>query len=199
MDVQQSFHRFVVIEGIDGAGKSSLLEVLRRTSDIRVVESPLEPFLSIKNRVLEEVPPPARLAFFMAANLQVSSCIDELKESEVLVCSRYIWSTIAYHAAINRVEVPTLVAMVKTFLPWIRMPRLVIYLGVERRVQIERLKGRTENGLQAKLNLQGDFQERLLNCYSEIRKLIKVPWKEIDTSEITVEQVTEQALALIKH
>jgi len=53
--------------------------------------------------------------------------------------------------------------------------------------------------LQAKLNLQGDFQERLLNCYSEIRKLIKVPWKEIDTSEITVEQVTEQALALIKH
>ncbi len=68
--------RFVVLEGLDGAGKSTVSSLLGGVEGIVTVETPVYPLSRIKQEVLEHAGPMARFAYFMAGNMQVSYVAD---------------------------------------------------------------------------------------------------------------------------
>jgi len=180
---------FVVLEGVDGSGKSTVASLLRNEPDIEVVESPPNPFGTIKQSVLEKATPMARFAYFVAGNMQISSQARDPSRRKHLLCVRYIFTTVAYHAAIENIEVASLQPIVQVFSQWLMLPDIVIFLNVSQKVQTSRLSGRVDDMLQTRLASSTEFQIRLRRAYEDTKRIFNVNWVNVDTSNLMIEEV----------
>jgi len=143
-------------------------------------------------KYLEQATPMARLAYFMAGNLQISSYAKKPSREKHLICVRYIFSTLAYHSAIEDVDVVNLQPVVKVFSQWLMLPDVVIFLDVTREVQLSRMKERADDKLQTGLANSTEFQYRLRKAYTDVKSMFNVPWVEIDTSYIDPQEVAKR-------
>jgi thymidylate kinase len=101
MDAQ---NKFIVLEGIDGVGKSTILTLLAaklRELGISVAELQglCQPFCRIGGEVIELESVEARYFFYLASNLVVSSLVKRTLRDQWVLCDRYVFSTQAYHLA----------------------------------------------------------------------------------------------------
>jgi thymidylate kinase len=193
---------FFVLEGRDAAGKSTVASLLEASGDFVSVESPAPPLRDVKTDVLNLLPPLPRLLYFVAANLDMALRVVEsahLDRGMHVIVARYIWSTIAYHAAIEDVPVATAVEPIRPILSRIPRPDRVVFLEVDRFEQIRRLASREEDDFQQRLNLSDDFQARLAAAYEASFALVQAPIITIDTTGQTLEEtldVTRSALEI---
>ncbi|GDX83818.1 hypothetical protein LBMAG42_56290 [Deltaproteobacteria bacterium] len=91
-------HLFVVIEGVDGVGKSSVVRALSARLGATAYKSPGGPFALARPLVDEGLDGLTRYYFFRAAVQYDSACISKLLEQAPVVCDRYIESTRVCHA-----------------------------------------------------------------------------------------------------
>jgi len=144
-----SANKLIVIEGIDGVGKSTLCESLckkLKTEGINArnyesIEDPNSIFNNSKKRVKEETVINAQLYFYIASAIQKSAVIDEMLENSWIICDRYIYSTYAYHTAmgVNLKNIPPL-----DLLP-IRKPDFSFLLTVKESIRLQRIINRSNN------------------------------------------------------
>lgn len=191
-------HIFLVLEGIDGTGKTTIARQLSNAISGQYIKSPPEPFAVIKQHVLETATPTARFTYFLCSNIQLSSLAESLLDRTHVVTDRYIWSTIAYHAAIENIPPMRLKHLVTPFQKFLMMPDFVIYLMVSREVQLLRLKDRVDDELQRDLLMSDQFQQRLRKAYRGVRDFFKVTWVEIDTSHMSVSATVHAIEEIIK-
>ena len=184
---------FVVFEGLDLAGKTTIVNTLADLKKGISIKSPAIPFSDITQSVLERTTPMASFCFFLASNLQTSSQALNLLNSENVFCDRYIFSTIAYHAARQQVPFSKMMELAKPFLDIIAMPNFVIFLSLERKAQLARYKERKpEKEFQQRLMFSETFQRNLLESFMGIIKLTKVPYLEINTSARSISETIEE-------
>mgnify|MGYP000250471117 CR=1 FL=1 len=186
---------FIVFEGIDGAGKTSIAKELAKSIHGLYIQSPPKPFDQIKQRVLENAVPIARFLYFLSSNIQLSELAKSALRKNHVVSDRYIWSTIAYHSALENISPNELKAIVMPFMKFLIMPDYVVFLTVKRKIQLQRLRNRVENGLQKRLLVSNDFQTRLKEAYRYSKELFDVNWIEIDTSYKSIHEL----VSIIRH
>ena len=94
---------FITLDGVDGVGKTETVRLLTEALNAVSFKSPSEPFLSTRNMVDIEIIPLVRYFFFRAATQNDSKKIEKiLNEGKTVVCDRYIYSTFAYHIALDK-------------------------------------------------------------------------------------------------
>jgi dTMP kinase len=174
---------FLVFEGIDGAGKTTTAIALATAVNGMYIKSPPEPFTNIKQRILESAAPLARFTYFLSSNIQLSELAKVYLQRNHVISDRYVWSTIAYHAAMENIQPSELYNLAKPLIHNLLMPHYVIYLTVKRETQLQRLKIKADNALQKRLLMSENFQARLKQAYECVRSLFCVDWIEIDTSD----------------
>ena len=189
---------FVVLEGIDLSGKTTMANLLAHSFDAELLKSPPSPFESIKQSVLEEAAPLARLYYFLASDIQISKMASEILARKRVICDRYLWSTLAYHSAIENIPPQYLVDFAKPLLRSLLMPDLVIYLKVNRESQLSRAKKRADDRFQHDLLLSDKFQQILNESYEQTKILVEIPWLEIDTSNVSVSESLQEIVAGIR-
>lgn len=94
-------HPFVVIEGIDGVGKSTIARALAEHIHGKYIETPWPPFDRIRDEVDDLKDLDVRFYFYVSAVIGVTPIIRECTKHQPVVCSRYIYSTLAYHRAMG--------------------------------------------------------------------------------------------------
>ena len=114
-------HSFICVEGIDGVGKSTVARKLATALGGIYYKTPPAPFDSIRAEIDRRSDAAARLYFYVSAVFFASLEIGELRARQPVVCDRYIFSTLAYHIAMdesfrNFVIPPTLMMPDETFL-----------------------------------------------------------------------------------
>jgi dTMP kinase len=135
--------RFIVVEGIDGSGKSTVAarivdDLVRRGRKVFRTREPGGTLLGEKIRALlldakhSEMVPFTELFLYMASRAQL---VDEvirpsLRKGVDVICDRYYYSTAAYQGAAGRVGIPVVLSVAEKIAKFER-PDLVALLDLD--------------------------------------------------------------------
>ena len=181
---------FIVVEGIDGSGKSSIAGHLtnelhaRKRAVLRTREpggTPLgekirELLLDPKNA---EMVPFAELFLFMASRAQLVDSVirPSLAKSIDVICDRYYYSTAAYQGAAGKVGIDTVIAVAEKVAKF-QKPDLVLLLDVNPAIAQAREGIRND-----RVELKGlDYQKKVRAGFLKLARRDRKRFKVIDAS-----------------
>ena len=136
--------RFLVIEGCNGVGKSTITEYLSSRTGAATFHYPPE-FVSFRREVHldESVAPLPRLVYYLAATLHLSDLVRaQLKQSHV-ICDRYLASPLSLMIGESAIEEADARRLLEPFLSYLCMPDLTLLLTAEHAVASARINKRS--------------------------------------------------------
>lgn len=189
--------KFIVIEGLDATGKSTLVAELVKSIDATLLQCPprLEApeFVDVDLRShFDDRPAVQRRAYYRAANLIASEQAEvALKEGHV-VMDRYWTSTVAFAALDDDSSLDE--EWHGCYPPELRKPDIVILLTVDEENRATRMQGRGEPVTTEEHHLAADAERRetVLQVYRTFDPI------EIDTSDLTPDAVLETVLGTLR-
>jgi deoxyguanosine kinase len=188
---------FVVFEGVDGSGKSTVAELVAKQVHGMYLKSPPLPFSKLKQNMLETAAPAARLVYFIASNIEVTQIVNRTLPNKHVIVDRYLWSTFAYHSAIEGIPLSSMRPIWTVLASNLRLPDYVVFLTTKRRAQLRRISDRSDDALQVRLLKSSRFQRNLRRAYGLTKRIWPVPWIEIDTSEKSARVVAREVVKKI--
>src|SRR5689334_16492359 len=109
-------HKFLVIEGCNGVGKSTIAEYLSRRTDASTFHYPPE-FVSFRRDVKldDSVTPLPRLAYYLAATLHLSDLVCAGLTHSHVICDRYLTSPLSLMIAQSAIEETEALRLIEPF------------------------------------------------------------------------------------
>ena len=186
--------KFIVIEGLDAAGKSTLAPKLADRLDAALLQCPpkLEaPDLSRELRAyFDNRPPNRRRAYYRAANLIASEMAEVSLKTGHVVMDRYWPSTVAFSALDSDSELVQ--EWQGSYPPELRKPDAVILLTVNEENRRRRMRERGEPVTAEERNLEAIARrEAVLGEYRQFHPI------EIDTSDRDPDTVLDMVIAAL--
>jgi dTMP kinase len=171
-------HSLIVVEGIDGAGKTTVARRLAVALRAKYLSTPPPPLDSIRKYFDKQTSVETRFLFYLCSVAFASDIIRRELVKRDVVCDRYLGSTLAYHRALGM-----RVRWDARELSVVR-PDFAFFLHVsDERERMRRIKGRGKITRGDRLVENSDLRERLIREYNKFR------WYKIDTSNRSVEEV----------
>ncbi len=137
-------HRFILLEGIDGAGKTSVGKYLQETYGFSYIETPGEEFEVLKSYIGKR-DSLTRLAYYFAGNFDASAKIRELLKKNTVVCDRYFYSTLVYFSLYTGKEINETYEIVKGLLKHVLKPDIILLLHLDKETKKTRLQEKMED------------------------------------------------------
>ena len=194
--------RFLVIEGCNGVGKSTITEYLSALIGASAFHYPPE-FVSFRRDVHldESVAPLPRLAYYLAATLHLSDLVRAQLTQSHVVCDRYLASPLSLMIAESAIEETEACQLMKPFGSYLCMPNLTLLLTAEHAVASARINNRTlKLGRltpvgRRMLKSEEFFHKRENACRRWAMKL--GPVVELDTTNLSPEEMCSSAWSLL--
>lgn len=189
--------KFIVIEGLDATGKSTLVGTLAKSLDATLLQCPprleapeltdgdLRPYFDTRSAV-------QRRAYYRAANLIASEQAEVALQKGHVVMDRYWTSTVAFAALDADSDLDR--EWQGAYPPELRKPDIVILLTVDEANRTKRMQGRGEPVTAEEHTLAVDVAHRdaILRIYRTFDPI------EIDTSHLTPAAVLEAVLTVLR-
>lgn len=171
-------YKFIVLEGIDGGGKTTVSRELARSINAKLFRTPPQGFGGARRHIDAKASLNPRFLFYLSSVAHAADAIRQCLTSRHVVCDRYLTSTVAYHRAFG------------LKLDWdfdqlgLVKPDYTFFLEVgDESVRRRRLLGRGKYTLTDAILDDDAVRSRLLDEY------LKYPMLKIDTAPLTVEEV----------
>jgi dTMP kinase len=205
---------FIVLEGPDGSGKTTQAHLLakRLTSDgypSIATEEPggTEIGKSIRELILDPsicISPKTELFLFLADRAEhVKKVIKPaLEEGKIVVCSRYIYSTLVYQGFVRKVAPTEFLLEMNNYATDELVPDMVFYIDVDPEKTLP--KARKDSSIRR--NYQGgdriekegiDFQKMVRKGYQKIAELLQELFITIDGNR-SIDEISETLYTIIK-
>ncbi|MBF0235561.1 MAG: deoxynucleoside kinase [Desulfamplus sp.] len=169
-------NRFIVIEGVDGVGKTTVSRLLAETVSAVYFQTP-SGFWKNHRGIAEKAGPCFRCIFYGLATLWASLIITSILKRHSVVCDRYIYSTWAYHQ-VSASCVSNLILKLSGIL---KKPDVVFYLHVSPDVRNARIGLRKDNTV-------SDYDESLQNevhlNYLSFKQMVLVETTDLKPKEV---------------
>jgi thymidylate kinase len=192
--------RFVAVEGATGVGKTTVAAYLGASLNATVLTFPPE-FIAFRASMAldERVSPVPRLAYYVAAGLDLSSRIEAELDRHAVVSDRYAASPLAMLEAEQVLSSEDVIQLAGPFLRRLRAPDLTLLLVADHATASERLVARMAAGGPATIVHRravdsAAFFERWQE-HLRARAARMGPVFELDTTDATVDQTCRTALA----
>lgn len=194
--------RFLVIEGCNGVGKSTIVEYLKARLGASTFHYPPE-FVSFRREVHldESVAPLPRLAYYLAATLHLSDLVRAQLTQSHVVCDRYLASPLSLMIAESAIEETEACRLIEPFLSYLCMPDLTLLLTANHAVATARINNRSlETGkltpvAQRMVESEEFFHKRENACRRFALSL--GPVVELDTTNLSPEEMCNSAWSLL--
>ena len=174
---------FITVEGPDGAGKTSVVKrletllknevgeenlvITREPGGIPIAEEIRKVILDPKNI---EMDPRTEALLYAAARRQhlVERIIPSLKEGKMVLCDRFVDSSMAYQGAGRKIGMDPVLS-INEFATEGLVPDLTLYLDVDSETGLDRIKrGRTLAELDRLDQESGVFHQRVQHAYIKL-------------------------------
>ena len=188
--------KFIVIEGLDATGKSTLVDALAKSLDAKLLGCP--PRLEAPGLIdgdirsyFDDRPAVQRRAYYRAANLIASEQAETALRKGHVVMDRYWTSTVAFAALDDDSDMDQ--EWHGLYPPELLKPDTVILLTVDEQNRVKRMQGRGEPATVEEQDLASGAarREAVLQIYRTFDPI------EIDTSSLTPDAVLETVLAAL--
>ena len=172
---------FIVIEGLDGTGKSTVSKALAEALNAELLTTPdtsLKPARETIDSAYQHTPL-ARQLFYASSVVQLSDKIKALRDSgKRIVVDRYWLSTQVYHAWKTHHQH----LLLKEVEGRLQVPDMTIYLTLPLALRSDRIKGRSDNTQEDNLTLTLEADRSLNETYRSYKDAAIVgQWLEIDS------------------
>ena len=167
---------FIVIEGGEGSGKTTLIKVLERYLkekgyDVVATREPGGVVSAEKIREVilsEEVEPITEALLFASARREhlVKKVLPALEEGKIVLCDRFVYSSLAYQGHARNLGIDKVYEINKPAIEGL-MPGLTIFLDISPERGIERIKKNRANEIN-RLDLEGlEFHRKVREGYNK--------------------------------
>lgn len=201
----ESRGRFIVFEGIDGAGKTTQIERLaaKLRAEGRRVAMTAEPTVSVSGGLLRDALGgiQKRTACEMAAlfvldrifhNVNPNGIEAMLADGYDVICDRYYYSSMAYQGSQTDAE---WVRDMNLRCPEIRRPDLCVFLDLSPEESMRRIaKDRTSTEIYEKKEILEAVRERFFGVFRELDDRVAI----IDTTGLSIDDVAEKVAAAVE-
>lgn len=194
--------QFLVIEGSNGVGKSTIVEYLKhRTGGVSFHYPPEFLKFRRKMRLDESLEPLPRLSYYLAATLHLSDLVREQLAKGHVICDRYLASPLSLMIGESVIKEEKAQELVAPFLPYLRFPDVTLLLTSSYPVACARIRNRMAKSgtvtpvAQRMLESQDLFRGRNEACRRWSAKLS--PVVELDTTHLSSEQMCDAAWSLL--
>ena len=194
--------KFLVIEGCNGVGKSTIVEYVRARVGASSFHYPPE-FVSFRRDIHldESVAPLPRLVYYLAATLHLSDLVRAQLIQTHVVCDRYLASPLSLMIGESAIEETEARHLTEPFESYLCMPDLTLLLTAEHAVASERINNRSlKSGMltpvaRRMLESKGFFHKRENACRRVATRL--GPVVELDTTNLSPEEMCKSAWSLL--
>ena len=199
---------FIVFEGIDGAGKTTQIEILAdrlraRGLDPYITAEPtgMETGRAIRRVLSGELQKMPTQVAAMFVQDRIDHNVDpeygiegKLAAGKAVICDRYYYSSLAYQGSLTDFD---WVMAANCTCPEIRHPDLCIFLDLSPEESMKRItKGRTSTEIYEKAETLAKFRARYLDVFEKLRA--RGEKIEIIDASGTIEQGAEKIAAVIE-
>lgn len=175
---------FVVLEGIDGTGKSIVSGLVASKIAGVKVSTPMEPYASQRPKFREETwNAEESFDFYLEAVKDASLKILAMCQETPVVCDRYVASTYAYHTGMG---LDSALASQKIEQGNLFMPDISYQLDADDEILMQRL---TQRGSKP---LKKEWLDKIRNAYQLFNYIL------VDTSNLTAEEVADVIVDSLK-
>jgi thymidylate kinase len=195
-------HKFLVIEGCNGVGKSTITEYLSARLGASTFHYPPE-FVSFRRDVHldESIAPLPRLVYYLAATLHLSDLARARLTQSHVVCDRYLASPLSLMIAESAIEETEARRLVKPFLSYLCKPNVTLLLTAEHEVASARIQKRSlKSGMLTpvarKMLESEDFFHRRENACRQVTMRLG-PVVELDTTNLSSEEMCDSVWSLL--
>jgi len=173
---------FIVFEGLDGSGKTTIAKMLSCELNALYIQTPLGYYNQVRKLIDTRADITEHFLFYLAAVRYASEEIKKLLKQQSVICDRYSYSTIAYHRALGLtldIDINQMNLLV---------PDYVFFLEISDKTQLERLANKKNSKTQADdwIIKQGVFQK------------LNQEFKKLPLQIINAENQPEQIVETIK-
>jgi dTMP kinase len=196
---------FITFEGGEGTGKTTLIkEVARILSESYLVQTTREPGGSLITEAIRDIIlnpkydgiTPYTEALLLAASR--AQHLDEvilpaLKENKIVLCDRYVDSSLAYQAFARNLGVDFILSINRYAVE--NLPDLTFYIDLDPKIGLERIANRTKyDRLDSETK---DFHEHVRNGYLKLVEMYPNRMILIDGKR-SIEEITKEIISKIK-
>src|SRR5438876_5765794 len=193
--------RFLVIEGCNGVGKSTIVEYPTTRVGASTFHYPPE-FVSFRRDVrLDELAPLPRLAYYLAATLHLSDLVRARLTQSHVICDRYLASPLSLMIGESAIEETEACRLVEPFLSYLCMPDLTLLLTAAHGVASGRIHKRSlKSGMLTPVGRRMLESEELFHRRENACRRMSMrlgPVVELDTTNLSSEEMCNSAWSLL--
>lgn len=164
--------KFLVIEGIDGVGKTTIGKIVANKLNYEFIDSLPDPFAKRYSEFYHELDPGSFYLFMLAQLSHLSEKIKELREKgKGVVITRYFPTTVAYAVANSMYKnFPTQYSLHPLRLG-IEIPSAIFYLSVDNDERKRRLELKGKKDLGDTLSFNNEYTDNLLRQFDKFEMI----------------------------
>jgi thymidylate kinase len=194
--------KFLVIEGCNGVGKSTIVEYLSGRLGASTFHYPPE-FVNFRRDVQldDRLAPLPRLGYYLAATLHLSDLVRAQLTQTHVICDRYLASPLSLMLGESAIEETEARRLMEPFLSYLCMPDLILLLTAEHSVASARIHKRSlESGMLTpvarRMVESEEFFHRRENACRQMSMRLG-PVAEFDTTNLSSEEMCNSIWSLL--
>lgn len=197
---QQS--KFLVIEGCNGVGKSTIVEYLKARTGASAFHYPPQ-FVDFRREINLDasVKPLPRLIYYLAATLHLSDLVCAHLAKGHVICDRYLASPLSLMIAEAAIEEAEALRHIKAFESYLRMPDLTLLLRANHAKACARIRDRSrKSGKRTRVSEKTLESEEFFQKREDTSRRLAMklgPLVELDTTHLSAREMCSSAWSLL--